>query len=159
MKHYTIWTDGSAELKKKRGGIGVFIKSDTGCRAISKGFQPTKTGRMEITAFIYAISSIPKDIQTHVTLYSDSQYLVNTLTKGWIIRWQHEGWEGRKNVDLWMRVIDLIQERPKMKLKVRWTKGHTTPDNEISKGNAYADILASYKNFDKFEKDLNDYET
>jgi len=159
MKHYTIWTDGSAETKEKRGGVGVFIKSDTGYRTISKGFKPTKTGRMEITALIYALSSIPKKTPTHVTVYSDSQYVVFSLTKGWLVRWQQENWIGRKNIDLWKRVIDLIQERPKMKLFVKWTKGHVDSDCEISKGNSYADILANYKNFDKFDKDLNDEET
>lgn len=159
VKNYTIWTDGSAETKQKRGGIGVFIKSDTGYKTISKGFQPTKIGRMEITALLYAIRYIPKNIKTNVVIYSDSQYVVNSLTKGWIVRWQQEGWVGRKNTDLWKLVLAEIVERPKMKLRLRWTKGHSTPDNEISKGNSYADILANYKNFDKFDKDLNDYGT
>lgn len=154
MKHYTIWTDGSAETKQMRGGIGVCIKTDTGYKTISKGFQPTKTGRMEITALLYAIRTIPKNIETSATLYSDSQYVVNTLTKGWLITWRVSNFEGKKNVDLWKLVINEIDCRPKMKLSVRWLKGHQDITDELTKGNNIADELASYKNFDIYEKDL-----
>jgi ribonuclease HI len=142
------------KTKTMKGGIGVYIKTDTGHKIISKGFQPTKTGRMEVTAMLYAIRHIPKKINTKVTIYSDSQYVVNTLTKGWLITWKASNFGGKKNVDLWKLIINELDCRPNMKLSIKWTKGHQEGDCEITRGNNIADQLANYKNFDTYEKDL-----
>ena len=47
-----------------------------------------------------------------VELYSDSAYLINAFTQGWITKWRHNGWRTSKkspveNRELWLRLLDL----------------------------------------------------
>ena len=156
MEEITMFTDGSACIKPpKLGGCGVYIIHGEKEYFISKGYVNTKTGRMEIYALLYALRSVNKDMEVKVTIYSDSQYVVNSLTKQWVLKWQRNNWEGAKNVDLWKQVLEEIGERPKMKLRLRWIKGHQTNfEDELVVGNNMADILADYKNHDNYIKDL-----
>lgn len=156
MEEITMFTDGSACIKPpKLGGCGVYIIHGEKEYFISKGYVNTKTGRMEIYALLYALRSVNKDMEVKVTIYSDSQYVVNSLTKQWVLKWQRNNWEGAKNVDLWEQVLEEIGERPKMKLRLRWIKGHQTNfEDELVVGNNMADILADYKNHDNYIKDL-----
>lgn len=151
-----MFTDGSACIKPpKLGGCGVYIIHGEKEYFISKGYVNTKTGRMEIYALLYALRSVNKDMEVKVTIYSDSQYVVNSLTKQWVLKWQRNNWEGAKNVDLWKQVLEEIGERPKMKLRLRWIKGHQTNfEDELVVGNNIADMLADYKNHDNYIKDL-----
>ncbi len=59
------------------------------------------------------------------TLYSDSMYLIGTVTKGW---------QRRKNTDLWIELDNLILKD----IKIIWThvKGHSG-----NKWNNYCDML------------------
>jgi ribonuclease HI len=156
MEEITMFTDGSACIKPpKLGGCGVYIIHGEKEYFISKGYVNTKTGRMEIYALLYALRSVNKDMEVKVTIYSDSQYVVNSLTKQWVLKWQRNNWEGAKNVDLWKQVLEEIRERPKMKLRLRWIKGHQTNfEDELVVGNNMADMLADYKNHDNYIKDL-----
>lgn len=151
-----MFTDGSACIKPpKLGGCGVYIIHGEKEYFISKGYVNTKTGRMEIYALLYALRSVNKDMEVKVTIYSDSQYVVNSLMKQWVLKWQRNNWEGAKNVDLWKQVLEEIRERPKMKLILRWIKGHQTNfEDELVVGNNMADMLADYKNHDNYIKDL-----
>ena len=61
-----------------------------------------------------------------VTLYSDSQYLVEAFQEHWIDAWIKKGWkrgknEPVKNVDLWKR---LLRVKEKHQVKFVWVKGH-----------------------------------
>ena len=156
MEEITMFTDGSACIKPpKLGGCGVYIIHGEKEYFISKGYVNTKTGRMEIYALLYALRSVNKDMEVKVTIYSDSQYVVNSLTKQWVLKWQRNNWEGAKNVDLWEQVLEEIREHPKMKLRLRWIKGHQTNfEDELVVGNNIVDMLADYKNHDNYIKDL-----
>ena len=156
MEEITMFTDGSACIKPpKLGGCGVYIIHGEKEYFISKGYVNTKTGRMEIYALLYALRSVNKDMEVKVTIYSDSQYVVNSLTKQWVLKWQRNNWEGAKNVDLWEQVLEEIREHPKMKLRLRWIKGHQTNfEDELVVGNNIVDMLADYKNNDNYIKDL-----
>ena len=73
-------------------------------REISGGFRLTTNNRMEMMAVIAALEALKEPCQ--ITLYSDSQYVVNAMTKGWAQRWQANGWKRNKketavNPDLW----------------------------------------------------------
>lgn len=151
-----MFTDGSACIKPpKLGGCGVYIIHGEKEYFISKGYVNTKTGRMEIYALLYALRSVNKDMEVKVNIYSDSQYVVNSLTKQWVLKWQRNNWEGAKNVDLWKQVLEEIMQRPKMKLRLRWIKGHQANfEDELVVGNNMADMLADYKNHDNYIKDL-----
>jgi RNase H len=61
-----------------------------------------------------------------VTLYSDSEYLVNAMTKGWVESWKRKQWWHSKtehvpNRDLWERLLTLCD---KHQVEFRWVKGH-----------------------------------
>ena len=62
----------------------------------------------------------------NVTLYSDSQYLVNAFNQNWVAGWLKRGWKNAqkqpvKNVDLWKR--QLAAKEPHTVTFV-WVKGH-----------------------------------
>ena len=59
-----------------------------------------------------------------VTLYSDSAYVVNSISKGWLEGWKQKGWRkkgGIANLELWQEVYELLQ---KHKVTCVWVKGH-----------------------------------
>lgn len=100
---YTIYTDGGCAFNPGGpGGIGVVILDGSGkvVKEISKGYGPTTNNRMEISAAIEALKAVPEG--SPVLLYSDSQYLVNTM-RG-IFRM-------KKNNDLWDILCSLDGKR------------------------------------------------
>lgn len=140
-----VFTDGSASVKTKQGGFGVFFAHPI-TKTIAKGFHPTKIGRMESMALLYAIMEVDKSFDGTLTIYSDSQYVVNSINMGWARRWKEEGWFGRKNVDIWRGILHEIDERPNMTLNLKHLKGHQKDiDDPLIFGNNVADRLADYK--------------
>ena len=88
------------------------------------GEKDTTNNRMELTAAIMALSALKWPCQ--VVLYSDSAYLINAFSQGWITRWQMNGWrtvkkEPVENRDLWQQLLDLTETH-----EVSWqkVKGH-----------------------------------
>ena len=61
----------------------------------------------------------------HVTLYSDSKYLVDSLTKGWVYSWEKNNFvkKGKAvpNTDLWRSILMLVR---KHEVEFVWVKGH-----------------------------------
>jgi len=79
---------------------------------------------MEIMAAIVGLKNLKEKCQ--VILYSDSKYLVDTMTKGWIYRWKSNGWKRNKrdpvlNIDLWEQLLKLTTIHS---VKFCWVKGH-----------------------------------
>jgi ribonuclease HI len=79
---------------------------------------------MEIMAAIAALSALKTCCQ--VDLFSDSQYLVNAMTKGWVKRWKAKNWmrtkeEKAKNPDLWEKILELCSRH---EVAFNWIKGH-----------------------------------
>ena len=63
-----------------------------------------------------------------MTIYSDSQYVVNAVDKGWVFGWEKKGFAGKKNADLWMRFLKIYRRH---KVRFVWIKGHAdNPENE-----------------------------
>lgn len=91
----------------------------------------TTNNRMELLAAIKALEAL-KDAG-HVTLYSDSKYLVDAIEKGWAQRWKEGSWKrkGAKrvpNADLWARLLRLMEIH---QVEFKWVRGHAgDPDNE-----------------------------
>jgi ribonuclease HI len=63
----------------------------------------------------------PPLIRTPVIIYSDSQYVVNALEQGWLIKWQQKKFKKVKNTDLWIRFLKVYTLH---KVKFKWIKGH-----------------------------------
>ena len=96
---YIIYTDGGCECNPGgRGGYGaVIINNNTGeFTDISGGFRSTTNNRMEVMAVIKALEKIKKD--THVQLFSDSQYVIKTM---------NGMFRKKKNIDLWKKLDKL----------------------------------------------------
>lgn len=95
------------------------------------GDGDTTNNRMELTACIEALSALKEPCE--VTLTTDSQYVVNGMTKGWAASWQKNGWiksdkKPAQNPDLWEKLLELSKRH---RLTFVWIKGHAGhPENE-----------------------------
>ena len=113
-----LYTDGAASGNPGPGGYGVVLRCGDRCRELSGGFAFTTNNRMELLAVIAGLEQIRWE-GAEVYVYSDSTYVVGTVTKNW---------KRRKNLDLWTRFDSLA---PKFRLEFRWIKGHAGhPENE-----------------------------
>lgn len=127
----TIYTDGGCIDNPGRGGYGVVLLYKNHRMELSGGFRRTTNNRMEILAAIKGLEALKQ--RCKVTVFSDSQYLVNAIEQGWALRWQAHGWwRNRKekaiNPDLWERLLELCGRHD---VKFRWVRGHAgVPENE-----------------------------
>lgn len=131
MPSVKIYTDGGCDPNPGPGGYGAVLLHPHKRTEASGGFRSTTNNRMEIYAAIKGLELLPSSCQ--VTLYSDSQYLVNAIMKGWAVRWKKNGWwlnkkQRAKNIDLWEKLLPLCQMN---RVEFRWVKGHAgIPENE-----------------------------
>jgi ribonuclease HI len=129
----TIYTDGAAKGNPGPGGFGAVLISGKHRKEISQGFKLTTNNRMELLSVITALEALKTEGQD-VTIYSDSQYVVYAVEKGWVFGWEKKGYKKKKNVDLWQRFLKVFR---KHKVKFVWVRGHA--DNAM---NNYCDMLA-----------------
>ena len=72
--------------------------------------------------------------KSRITVFSDSQYVINGIEKGWAEKWRSKNWyrtrtEKATNHDLWQRLLELIATHEKVAFN--WIKGHAGhPENE-----------------------------
>ena len=97
---------------------------------VSGGEAQTTNNRMELTAVIEALRLLKEPCE--VELYSDSKYVIDALSKGWVYGWQKKGWvksdkKPALNVDLWERLLPLIAAHD---VRYHWVKGHA--ENEYN---------------------------
>lgn len=116
-----IYTDGAARGNPGPGGYGVVLMYKNHKKELSAGFKKTTNNRMELMAVIEGLKALNRyDIP--VVIYSDSQYVVNAISKGWLENWIKTNFKGgKKNKDLWMQYYALAQ---KFKIRFEWVKGH-----------------------------------
>ena len=113
-----IYTDGACHVTTKIGGIGVvFTKENKLISTYSKQFTNVTNNQMELLAVIYALSAI-KDAN-QVIIYSDSQYVIGCITKGW---------KRKKNIELWHKFDEVYARTLKVcpDIQFKWIKGHNT---------------------------------
>jgi len=116
----TIYTDGAAKGNPGNGGYGTVLMYRNHRKELSEGFRMTTNNRMELLAVIKGLEELKVE-GIPVTIYSDSKYVVDAVTKGWIWNWQKKGFKDKKNVDLWKKYIPL---HLKYKPRFVWVKGH-----------------------------------
>src|SRR5689334_11292670 len=122
-----IYTDGAAQGNPGPGGYGTILKFNKAEKELSEGFRLTTNNRMELLAVIKGLEAIKKD-GIPVTIYSDSQYVVNSVEKGWLWGWEKKNFKDKANPDLWKLYIPLHR---RFKPKFIWIKGHAGhPENE-----------------------------
>jgi ribonuclease HI len=129
-----VYTDGSARGNPGPGGYGVILQWGKAYKEFSEGFRMTTNNRMELMAVIVALQQLKKT-GLDIVIYTDSQYVLNSVEKGWLQNWIKTGFKGKKNADLWMMYAKLAKDH---KIKFIWVKGHA--DNPF---NNRCDVLAT----------------
>ncbi len=124
-KQVTVWTDGSCETRTGEGGWAYLLQFGSSGRKVSGYEGGTTNNRMELTAAVRALEALTEPCE--VTIVTDSQYLKNAFTAGWLAKWQRNGWQtaGRqpvKNQDLWELLLELTARH---QVTWRWTRGHS----------------------------------
>lgn len=122
-----LYTDGAAKGNPGRGGYGTILRFGKVEKEISQGYRMTTNNRMELLAVIVGIEAITKN-NYPVHVYSDSKYVVDSVTKNWLNGWVKTGFKGKKNKDLWMRYLNAAKN---LEIHFHWIKGHNGhPENE-----------------------------
>lgn len=120
----TIYTDGACSGNPGPGGYGAILMYGAHKKELSGGNPNTTNNRMELMGVITALKALNRPCQ--VDLYTDSQYVVNAIEKGWAKKWQANGWMRNKkdkalNPDLWQTLLDLLEVH---QVAFHWVKGH-----------------------------------
>ena len=122
MNEIQIFTDGSSRGNPGPGGYGAILIPGNHKKELSKGYRLTTNNRMEIMGVIAAIKALKKK-DLPVTVFSDSQYVVNAVEKGWLRNWIRTDFKGgKKNKDLWKLYYEISRDH---KIKFQWVKGHS----------------------------------
>jgi ribonuclease HI len=108
-----VYTDGSSRGNPGPGGFGAILEFGSKRMELSQGFRRTTNNRMELLAVIVALEHIKNKNYT-VVIHSDSKYVIDSITKGWVFGWVKKGFAGKKNKDLWQRFLRIY---PKHKVK------------------------------------------
>ena len=124
MEKVIIYTDGACSGNPGPGGWGAILMYKDTKKEISGGKKDTTNNIMELTAALEGLKLLK--FPCEVDLYSDSAYLVNGFSQGWIYNWQKNNWKTAsksevKNVDLWRA---LLYEVNKHNVKFVKVKGH-----------------------------------
>lgn len=130
-----IYTDGASRGNPGPGGYGAILMWGEKVKELSAGYRRTTNNRMELMAVIAALEALTKT-GISLTIYTDSQYVVNSIEKKWVDGWIKNDFKGgKKNKDLWTRYYKLSKN---FSIKMKWVKGHA--DNPY---NNRCDILAT----------------
>ena len=124
MKHVDIYTDGACRGNPGKGGWGAILVYGNNKKEMSGGERHTTNNRMELMGAIEALSILKESCE--VTLTSDSKYLVDAISKGWLDSWRKNGWRKADrsevlNVDLWQKLIVQLERH---KVTFVWVHGH-----------------------------------
>ena len=136
-KQIKIHTDGACRGNPGVGGWGAILRFNGTEKEISGGELETTNNRMEMMAVIEALGALKEN--SDVLLISDSQYVLKGINE-WMPNWKKRGWKTAarkpvKNVDLWQKIDQLINEHD---IEWQWVKGHSGDP-----GNERADQLAN----------------
>lgn len=124
-----MYTDGASRGNPGPGGYGVILElqGSSHSKELSQGYRLTTNNRMELLAVIAGLEAL-KSEGFELTIYTDSRYVADAVTKKWLDSWVKKGFKGKKNEDLWRRFLPLNE---KYRPRFVWIKGHNNhPQNE-----------------------------
>ena len=107
-----IYVSGAANPTSRIGSYALVILSQgTRHEQVEEAIDTTHN-RMELTAAISALESLPEHFR--VTIISNSEYLVDAIKKKRIDSWEEDEWERSsggpvKNADLWIRLLTAVR--------------------------------------------------
>ncbi|MDZ8108342.1 MAG: ribonuclease HI [Nostoc sp. DedQUE12a] len=123
----SIYTDGACTGNPGPGGWGVVVYfSDGSIHEMGDASPHTTNNKMEMQAAIAALKFLQTSQQAQpITLYTDSEYLINCVTK-WVKGWKHKGWkksDGKpvQNQDL----LETLDELNSEQVKWQYVRGHS----------------------------------
>ena len=140
-------------------------------KELSGGEANTTNNRMEMTALLEALRQLKEPCA--IDLYSDSQYVINGLEKGWAKGWRARGWKKADkspalNPDLWAPLLEEsekaqdylpLAERPRRPPRKRALRPHGRGAEQKSTAAARHNAPSTYKirrktmdGFNTFEK-------
>ena len=131
MKKVEIFTDGACSGNPGPGGWGAILRCGNTEKELSGGEKDTTNNRMELTAVISALKALKYPCEVNVT--TDSKYVYESVTKGWVYSWKKNGWRKADkkptlNPDLWEELLSLLEIHT---VAFTWVKGHNEhPENE-----------------------------
>ncbi len=131
MKKIEMFTDGACSGNPGPGGWGTILRYGNTEKEISGGAHETTNNRMEMIAVISGLKALKEPCE--VDLYTDSKYVCDSITKGWVYSWKNNNWRKADkkpalNVDLWEEMLILLE---KHNVTFHWLKGHNGhPENE-----------------------------
>ena len=107
-----------------RDGWGAILRWNDHERELSGGEADTTNNRMELMSVIMGLAAITRPME--VVVHTDSAYVEQAFTRGWLELWQQNGWRtaGKqpvKNQDLWQR---LAEEAARHRVSFRRVRGH-----------------------------------
>jgi ribonuclease HI len=125
-----IYTDGSCLGNPGPGGWAYLMREGEKTKRGQGGEAYTTNNRMELSAVIEALRAVDKEFPAskQIQLYTDSSWVVNTMTKNW---------KRKKNLDLWEELAPLLVGKH---IEWNWVKGHNGhPENEDCDSRANAE--------------------
>lgn len=119
-----IYTDGACSGNPGVGGWASVLLYGQNKKELYGNDKETTNNRMELTAVIEALKALKRPC--NVTLYSDSKYVIDSINKDWVYKWEANNWikSDRKpalNTDLWKELLALLEVH---RVKFVWVKGH-----------------------------------
>ncbi|MCX6701939.1 MAG: ribonuclease HI [Candidatus Zambryskibacteria bacterium] len=132
-----IFTDGSARGNPGPGGWGAVIIEEDSVMEVGGREEHTTNNRMELTAVISVLESIPNERE--MTIYTDSAYVVSGITR-WVIGWKKNKWKTSQkekvlNKDLWEKLVEATTHKV---IDWKLIKGHSG-----TAGNERCDVIAT----------------
>ena len=130
MEKVTIYTDGACSGNPGPGGWSAILIYNGNKKELSGGLKSTTNNIMEMTAVLEGLKALK--FPCEVDIYSDSAYVVNTFSQGWIYNWIKKDWktangENVKNKELWQEIYSLTKVH---KVNFYKVKGHS--NNELN---------------------------
>lgn len=144
MKKINLYTDGACKGNPGAGGWAAILEYEGREKELFGGDKSTTNNRMELIAAIEGLKALKEPCS--VTLYSDSQYLVNAINKGWLESWQAKGWKKADkskvlNDDLWKELVALLDTHTVEFIWVRGHDGHAYNERCDALASGYAEKL------------------
>lgn len=135
METYEAYTDGSYQDSIKAGGwASIILKDNKIFKKLYQGLKYTTNNRCELIGVIETLQYFENPV--NIIIYSDSQYVVNSINGGYVFKWIKESDISKKNFDLWFKLVDLLDYH---NVTMKWVKGH-----ESNKYNNLADLYCTH---------------
>ena len=113
MKNVQIYTDGACSGNPGKGGWAAVLVYGKKEKELVGGSESTTNNRMELSAVIEALKALKEPCEVKLT--TDSKYVCESVTKGWVYSWQKNNWKKADkkpalNVDLWEELLPLLEQ-------------------------------------------------